>query len=371
MRKMARNNILWYLLLMPLLVQAQHITDTPSKYIQAVDEYRPAPGQFVNVLPQYEEGDNAATMLQKVNDCIANNQRTEICLGGYGGFVTFHFDHSIANVKGQNDVLILGNCSYDGNSEPGIVMVSMDENGNGLPDDKWYELSGSADVDSVGKVAYGYSITYSRPVTEEGDGTKSDISKDIIIEHYIPWTDSQGQSGYVYKNRYHMQSYYPLWLADDVLTFGPHTLLPPNAVNTGNYTHENWVRSAYAWGYVDNKNNADSAACSFNFDHAVEVVSRQPVELPFVDFIRIYTGVNQYCGWVGDTSTEVRGAEDLHLDESIALVKDMLAGVSTVNSSVKLHSGWYSLEGILLNAPRRGVNLLVESNGTVKIFFIH
>ena len=358
------------LLMMPLQIHAQRLTEMPSKYIQAVDEYRPAPGQFVNLMPQYEDGDNAATMLQKVNNCIANNQRTDICLGGYGGYVTFHFDHSIANVKGQNDVLILGNCSYDGNSEPGIVMVSMDENGNGLPDDKWYELSGSADADSIGKVLYGYSITYKRPDREEGDGTKSDVSKDITIEQYIPWTDSQGQSGYIYKNRYHAQSYYPQWVQGDGLTFGPHTLLPQNGRNTGNYAHENWVRSAYGWGYVDNRDNADSAACSFNFDHAVEVVSRQPVELPFVDFIRVYTGVNQYCGWIGDTSTEVRGAEDLHLEASVALVKELLAGVSSVKSCSQTPRGWYSLEGIPLTAPRHGVNLLIESDGTVKKIFI-
>ena len=86
-----------------------------------------------------------------------------------------HFDHSIANVQGQADVLIQGNANFEGNSEPGIVMVSKDENGNGLPDDTWYELKGSADADSVGKVIYGYTITYQRPATEDADGKKYDI----------------------------------------------------------------------------------------------------------------------------------------------------------------------------------------------------
>ena len=30
-----------------------------------------------------------------------------------------------------------------GSSEPGIVLVSKDTNGNGLADDEWYELAGS------------------------------------------------------------------------------------------------------------------------------------------------------------------------------------------------------------------------------------
>ena len=38
-----------------------------------------------------------------------------------------------------------------------------------------------------------------------------------------------------------------------------------------------------------------------------------PVHLPGVDCIKIYTGVNQYCGWLGETSTEVMGINDLHL----------------------------------------------------------
>ena len=38
-----------------------------------------------------------------------------------------------------------------------------------------------------------------------------------------------------------------------------------------------------------------------------------PVQLPGIHFVKVYTGVNQYCGWLGETSTEVMGAEDLHL----------------------------------------------------------
>ena len=37
-----------------------------SKYITEVYEYRPAPGQFVNELPKYKEGDTEDTMLKKV-----------------------------------------------------------------------------------------------------------------------------------------------------------------------------------------------------------------------------------------------------------------------------------------------------------------
>jgi len=38
----------------------------------------------------------------------------------------------------------------------------------------------------------------------------------------------------------------------------------------------------------------------------------QSVHFDAIDFIRIYTGVNQNAGWVGELSTEVCGAEKLN-----------------------------------------------------------
>ena len=58
--------------------------------------------------------------------------------------------------------------------------------------------------------------------------------------------------------------------------------------------------------YWDNVNFADT-----NYIHHPE----NPVHLPGVDFIRVYTGVNQQCGWLGETSTELSRAEDLHVED--------------------------------------------------------
>lgn len=41
-----------------------------------------------------------------------------------------------------------------------------------------------------------------------------------------------------------------------------------------------------------------------------------PVELPGVDFIKVYNGVNQENGWLGECSTEVERGEDLHMQAS-------------------------------------------------------
>ena len=87
--------------LVPLWAQRMDDVAVHSKYIKAVDEYRPAPGQFVNIVPEYEQGDDAVSMAQKCTERLANNERSMVCLGGYGGYITFHFDHSIANVQGK------------------------------------------------------------------------------------------------------------------------------------------------------------------------------------------------------------------------------------------------------------------------------
>ena len=102
--------------------------------------------------------------------------------------------------------------------------------------------------------------------------------------------------------------------------------MPKNAWDkSGKGTY--WVLNAYDYGYVDNKPNTDSTACSFDIDWAVDPVSRDSVLLDYVDFVRVYTGLNQAAGWLGETSTEVCGAEDRHLDASVTTVQHHIDAV--------------------------------------------
>ena len=55
---------------------------------------------------------------------------------------------------------------------------------------------------------------------------------------------------------------------------------------------------------------------SFDIGWAVDRQGNR-VSLPGADFIRVYTGVNQYCGWVGETSTEISRAQDLHIQADV------------------------------------------------------
>ena len=295
-----------------------------SKYIQAVDDFVPAPGQFVNVLPKYEVGDTQQSMNDKCTAAIGNGANGMISLGGYGGYVIFHFDHSVVNVKDKMDLYIRGN-GFTNNSEPGIVMVSKDNNGNGKPDDTWYELKGSADEDSIGKSTYNYTITYSRAAA---DST-------------LTWVDSKGESATVIKNTFHKQSYYPLWIADNVLSF-TGTLLPKNAVNKGTSTTPYYVLSNFRYGYVDNSAVTDSTGCSFNIEWAVDA-DRQSVSLDKIDFVKVYCAENQTAGWLGETSTEVTGAEDLHPNATVST--GILSTNAAISSDEQLHTSAYNLNG--------------------------
>lgn len=288
-----------------------------SRYISKVYEYRPAPGQFINEMPRYEEGDTYETMLQKAEESISGTNDVMISLGGYGGYVTFGFDHTVVNVKGEKDFRIWGNCFYEltqpdrkgGSAEPGIVMVSYDTNCNGLPDDEWYELAGSEYYSPA--TLHGYSITYRRPDPERVIETDDLNSLDDI--HYIAWSDNTGREGYIAKNIFHNQDYFPKWIDSDEITFSG-SLLADNGEDisgTGRY----YVLYSLPWGYVDNHPNDYADLNSFDISMAVDAAG-QPVDLPGADFIRVYTGVNQYCGWLGETSTELCRAADLHIEEA-------------------------------------------------------
>ena len=290
---MKRTILIISLLPLGLIAAAQN-----SPYIAAVDEYVPAPGQFINTMPAYEEGDNAETMARKCTECLANDASRTVCLGAWGGYITFHFDHPLVNVAGEMDLYIKGN-AHTGNSEAGIMMVSQDMNANGLPDDTWYELSGSADTDGF-VVRYDYELDY----WKLGDSLD------------VAWSNNLGNSGFINRNPFHQQEYFPAWL-ESPLTFAG-TLLPDNATDTsGNGSY--WVLEPFRYGYADNLPNADTLGCSFDIGWAVELITRENVPLRFVDFVRVYTALHQDCGWIGETSTEISGAEDLHPDAALSL----------------------------------------------------
>ena len=222
------------------------------------------------------------------------------------------FDHSVVNIPDELDFFIEGNAFLSsamqkgGSSEPGIVMVSIDVNQNGLPDDPFYQLAGSEYHNPA--TIHQYALTYHRtPADHVPEFEKKSPITDSV---YIRWTDNQGEVGYVKKNSFHSQNYFPMWLKDSTLTFYG-SCLPDNAQDaSSNGTY--WVQNFYGQGYADCNPNDSVHLNSFDISWAV-TPDGTPISLPCADFVRVYTGVNQECGWIGETSTEISHARDLHV----------------------------------------------------------
>ena len=359
-------------------------------WLTRVYEYRPAPGQFINTLPLARVGEPVDSVLARCRASICGRIDTTtqifqgqvitridtvwaeslISLGGYGGYVIVGFDHPVVNMHTW-DFDIQGNAFYSdmmvsgGSCEPGIVMVGVDTDGDGVPSDgdKWYELAGSEY--SHPKTQHDYTITYYRP-DENKPKTPSATDHSLIDTTYIRWTSNDinpdSTSGYMSRNSFHMQPYWPLWLqGEETLTFSG-TKMRCNAVDIGgNDGNPYFVQFCFPWGYVDNLPNhpsrqpgVDGYNPGFKIDWAVDEQGRH-VNLTHIDFIKVYNAVNQYCGWIGETSTEVAAGIDYHPD---AVMPPVITGdvngdgevsVSDINSVIDVILGGATLPSADVN----------------------
>ncbi len=259
----------------------------PGK-LSRVFEYMPAPGQFVNILPEYEPDDDAQAMADKcLNALLTTGQM--ITLGGFGGYVTVGFDAPVHNLEGP-DFRIDGNAIING-AEPAVVWVSADVNRNGQPDDPWYEIYGSEQKE--GRATAGYTIRYGKPSADDGDSD---------------WKGSDGRTGSVKHNNFHKQPYYPLWYSVDTVSFTA-TLLPDNMSHDG----KNWVMPAFGFGYADNLPNSETNS-AFDIDWAVKP-DGSPAQLEQIDFIKIQNAVIGWNKLTGEQSTEVTSITNLNPSE--------------------------------------------------------
>ncbi|MBQ4278812.1 MAG: cell surface protein [Rikenellaceae bacterium] len=262
-----------------------------------VYEFLAAPGQFVNE-------DYTATTMAEACAYAENMLRVEhyVSLGAFGGYIVVGFDHSIDNDGGYN-IQIKGN-SFAGSSEPGIVYVMQDENGNGLPDDTWYELKGSEH--GKPETIQDYAVTYYRP---------------RAVGMPVLWTDNRGGSGSVdYLSAYHGQDYYyPNWVTADSYTLRGTRLDARTVEVTPGY----WSNDAFEWGYADNFSSVDrltdddngNAGANGNHFRISDAITfdGQPADLRYIDFVKVQTGVQAKAGWLGENSTEVFNFKDFNL----------------------------------------------------------
>lgn len=267
-----------------------------------VYEFVPAPGQFVNEtrMGGYSGESTHEEAVAYAEGRLA--QEKYISLGGWGGYIVVGFDHSIEN-RGGYDFSIAGN-QFDGSSEPGIVYVMQDTNGNGKPDDEWYELKGS-EYGKPETIQY-YAVTYYRP------GAKMATQ----------WTDNRGGAGCIdYVDAYHSQDhYYPAWIkADSYTLYGP-LLKDKTAQDPATGL---WYNGSFGWGYADNAGgdmasqgnpDADAVKNYFKISDAVNP-DGSPADLTHVDFVKVQTALNVKASWLGEISTEVFGFTDENNNE--------------------------------------------------------
>lgn len=293
-----------------------NITLRNDPTVARIFEFVPAPGQFVNS-SGFTTGDVIVGVGAAAGSSSIPSTSGMISLGGFGGYVVVGFDGPVMNDPRNPygvDFTIGGNAFEAGVkgywSEPGAVMVMRDDNGNGLPDDTWYELAGSN---------YWFK-TSRRDVTF----TYEDLG--YSTRYYIPYTASDGQNGAVPSNRFHAQNYFPdPQLYPDVkLVDGNKLPLKGTHINAVYDLRVPSYIECYrplAFGYCDNHaTNGDLTAATnpyyadengkvrdgFDISWAVDAEGNY-VELDHIDFIKVYNSVNQACGWLGESSTEVAG----------------------------------------------------------------
>ena len=276
-------------------------TASSSRYAQKVYDYTPAPGQHIGDQNAGFTGGEQTTAAaiayaerrMKESSEQVNADKTYLSLGGFGGYVVVGFDHSVTKSKGEYDFAIQGN-AFATSSEPGVVWVMQDVNGNQLPDDEWYELRGSETAKQ--ETLHHYTVTYYRPA---GSGMP------------VQWVDSEGQRGTIdYLKTQHPQPYYyPAWITEDSYSLSGTRLKPRNVLE-----NNVWKNRPYDWGYADNYgddtlNQQDTSTGSgqangFKLSNAM-TADHRPVDLQYIDFVKIQSAVNAQSGSLGELSTDI------------------------------------------------------------------
>jgi hypothetical protein len=176
-----------------------------------------------------------------------------LSLGAWGGYIIYKANQSVTGVRIEGNAFLVLETVYAWN-EPGTVWVLQDENGNGLPDDTWYELKGSHTLHPQTKRRY--AVTYS--------GTA--------------WKDNYGGRG--------TTGGYPASWPSSITFVGTNLAgmdVPANMVS----------------GYVDIVGNP-----VFSIDNAIHV-DGSPASLSYFDFVKVQTGEMNMNTSFGEISTEI------------------------------------------------------------------
>ncbi|MDR2601663.1 MAG: bacterial Ig-like domain-containing protein [Spirochaetaceae bacterium] len=213
-------------------------------------------------------------------------------LGSAGGYEVWTVEH-------QPSYKISGN-AFSSWHEAGVVWMQEDRNGNGLPDEMWYEVRGGDDDDPAqkGSITRRYAITYIK-----GSESEAVINQYNQLIRPVYWADVKGRAGRIpggFPDRY--------WGVTGNRVTYTGTLLRDNGnIATGSYSG-----LAPMPGYVD------ALGDTFQVDKAMRA-DGSPVTLSAVKFIKVQTAVLRYGGSFGDVSTEIYSADFLGVQTNFPL----------------------------------------------------
>jgi hypothetical protein len=197
-------------------------------------------------------------------------------------------------------------------SEAGIVWVQEDKNGNGIPDEMWYELKGSDEYYPSAKeydkqITRRYAITYVK-----GTGAPTVNGYDQVMRD-IYWADSRGRSG---KMGGGWSS--PWGVTGDWVTFTGTLLRDTGNIVTGDYSAFNEMGGYVdCWAYGERWSTKDTYA-RFHVEDAMRA-DGTPAHLQNIRFIKVQTAILFYGGIFGDVSTEISGADFLGITTNFPL----------------------------------------------------
>lgn len=288
-----------------------------TKFIAEVFEYWPAPGQFINKEPLGHPL-SAASITAGADGIVS--------LGAFGGHVIFRFEEPVANHPDNPygiDFILFGN-ALTGYSEPGIVSVMKDENGNGLPDDVWYELAGSDHFFT--STIWESRVSYYNP--------GGDSASDVL------WEDETGQHGYIYAKPFHQQPYYPDQALFPFVDAEKYTVSGTRILGHTDLSDPIYIKSKQrAFGYADNRPRrsapwhvpanpysrevSNAGGDGFDIGWAVDSLA-QYMNLDTIHFVKVHTGMLADAGVLGEISTEISGGAIVKPDPAAAGVLDMV-----------------------------------------------
>lgn len=343
---------------------------------QGLVAYLPAAGQFMNEGANGSGwgGPFTATNSNKLKGLVEGYVTTGVSLGAFGGYVVLDFGvpakDEAGNVTGgiyndpDNaygvDFILYGNAMGTW-AEPGCVQVSLDG-------ENWYDLAGSLhyrpETTDKGYAIWDYSTIYTHPEAAESEETGANgVAVPYASTYKLRPTSAEAtESGTVAINAWHKHSYFPLYnnyfvalnglstslnglvpplTGLDLTTFGSYKakdttpaeltlkgvkLVVPKTTSGGNSTapddflfgyadcHPNGLRSnvqlnPYTTGRTSNTtSNGDPMDLSWAVNK-----DGSPKQLEAVRYVRVYTGVQQMNGIMGESSTEVLGSHRVAL----------------------------------------------------------